>query len=367
MSKLMKVLFLSIDRGGPTLSAYEHRLRMLAAGLQRHGIATETVNLRHPLVRPILALPLNLPFLCSKLKTADFLHCGGDATYVASYVKAFLKGKIIMDVHGDSHSETRVKWEFRRDARAAYWLAQSTIMDFVAYKHSQLFLVVSKPQEERLAQKWHIRHRQIALVRNGVDLTVFHPSSHTRENGRFVVCYAGGFQPWQGLTNLVDAAEMLDAANIRIRIIGFTPRDEPLRKQIAARLGSRAELIDRLPQSQLRAQLSSADILVIPRSPHPAVEVALPTKFAEYAALGKAMIVCDVDETAELVRNNHCGLVSPPSAAGLAATIQSASSLGPDRLSEMGRNGRALAERELAWDVIGRNYASFLMSCAHAA
>jgi glycosyltransferase involved in cell wall biosynthesis len=153
---------------------------------------------------------------------------------------------------------------------------------------------------------------------------------------------------------------MLKVPNVRLRIIGFTPQNQRLRERIAARLGSRAELIDRLPQHQLAAQLSSADILIIPRPRHPAVEVALPTKFAEYAALGKAVIVCDVDETAQLVRDNQCGLVSPPNAVGLAITIAAATVLGPDQLELMGRNARALAEREFTWEVIGRNYAAFL-------
>lgn len=352
----MKVLFLSIDRGGPFLSAYEHRLAKLRSTLQAFGIDTKIVNLRQPLKRPLLALPLNLPFIAERLDDFDFIHCGGNAAYAASFLKPFTSAKIVADVHGDFLDESRMKWEHRHTPSSAFWLVQAKLMDSRAYSAPDFFLVVSKPQASRLVMKEQIEPTKIALVRNGVDLQLFHRHSNGSSHREFVVCYAGGFQPWQGLDALLKAAELLKRPNIRIRIIGFTARDHALRASISERLGSRVELIDRLSQHELVENLSSADILIIPRPPHPAVHVALPTKFSEYAALGKPLIVCDVDETADLIRDNQCGLVSPPDTDGLADTIIAASELSKRELQCMGDNARALAEREFSWEVIGRNY-----------
>ena len=49
------------------------------------------------------------------------------------------------------------------------------------------------------------------------------------------------------------------------------------------------------------------------------------TKFAEYAALGRPILVTDVDETANFVRNYRCGFVSDPHPANLAKTLSEAS------------------------------------------
>jgi len=86
-----------------------------------------------------------------------------------------------------------------------------------------------------------------------------------------------------------------------------------------------------------------------------------PCKFSEYLALGRPIIVCDVDETARLVRQHHCGLVSEPSPAALAETIRAASNFTQVELNQMGQNARRLAEREFSWDDIGRKYADLLI------
>ena len=58
--------------------------------------------------------------------------------------------------------------------------------------------------------------------------------------------------------------------------------------------------------------LSSASILISPRPNHVASRAAFPVKFAEYAALGRPILVNDVDETADFIRKYDCGFVSSP-------------------------------------------------------
>src|SRR5207249_4902570 len=126
-------------------------------------------------------------------------------------------------------------------------------------------------------------------------------------------------------------------------------------------LDGKVEMMNRVTQSELVSQLAAAHALIIPRPLHRAVDVAFPTKFAEYIALGKPVIVCDVDETARLVEQHHCGLVSKPNPAALAETIRAASNMSPAELARMGRNARSLAEQEFSWEHIGRTYAELLV------
>jgi glycosyltransferase involved in cell wall biosynthesis len=174
------------------------------------------------------------------------------------------------------------------------------------------------------------------------------------------VAYAGGFQVWQGIENLIRAGELLADGEVRLKIIGFRPGDAETKERIAARLGTRAELIDRAAREELVLHLASASVLIIPRPRHEAVHAAFPTKFGEYLALGKPVIVCDVDETASLVRKHRCGLVADPDPHSIAEVIAVASRLPREELERMGRNGRLLAEREFSWSQIGRRYAKLL-------
>lgn len=358
----MKVLFLSNEYGiQRSTSAYTHRLEKLRGFIQSLGIQADFLSLREqPVGKPILAQPLNLPVIRQKIAHYDFIHAGGDAAYVAAMLKPFTRARIIRDVHGDTLSEANLKWQTGRNPHTAHMLMQAWITNAVAYRYSDYFMVVCKPLRQRLIDERSIPAERIAIIRNGVDLGLFDDQADGELSRQFTVAYAGGFQAWQGVENLLKAMELLQSDSIYLRMIGFTERQAELKSRILEQLGAKAELINRVSRDELVTYLSSAHILVIPRSRHRAVEAALPTKFAEYLALGKPVIVCDVDETAQLVREHGCGLVCNPNPKSLAETIRLASNLSSVELKRMGQNARCLAEQEFSWEKIGSQYMSML-------
>jgi glycosyltransferase involved in cell wall biosynthesis len=359
----MKVLFLSSDyvSKGWGRSAYLHRLYKLSQALQEQGVQTEFLGLPDlPIARPQLLQPLNFPIMLRKFSGYDFVHAGGYAAYVAVCLKSLIKPRIIYDVHGDILSEAQLQQSASHNNLNTYWVMQARICQKIAYRGSDFFLAVSQPLEERLIREQKVSSQNIGLVRNGVDLQLFNQSSPTHTDSRFVVAYAGGFQCWQGLDNLIDAFEVLRDEKIQLKIIGFSKEQSALRKSILRRLGNSVELADRMSQKELVLNLSTANLLVIPRSRHRAIEVAFPTKFSEYLAMGKPVIVNDVDETANLVRQYSCGLVSEPNPKALAATILAASKLPMGEMMQMGKNGRLLSEKEFSWQVIGKKYFDLL-------
>jgi colanic acid biosynthesis glycosyl transferase WcaI len=357
----MKLLFIS-SGSIHTGNAYNHRLHKLAEGLRRLGAAIDFLYLRdRPFSRPQLAQPLNLPFVRRGLRGYDFIHAGDDATYTAVLWKRFTTAPIIYDVHGDTLSEAWLGWQADRRLRRLFYIFQAFVTTRAASRLSDYALVVSRPLKELLLTKG-VPEQRIFLVRNGVDTELFRPPGDgLAPNEHFTVCYAGRFQCWQDIDALVEAARRLRHEDIKFRLIGFDDKDEPLRRRIAGELGEKAELINRLPQAELAAHLARADVLVIPRQRHPATVVALPTKFAEYAALGRPVIVSDVDETANMVRERGCGLVAVPTADGLVETILTAKSLAPQERRCMGQNGRRLAEEVFSWEVICRDYYNNLL------
>ena len=328
--------------------------------LAEEGVETDFISLReHGIGRPILAQPLAFPFIRRRLAAADFIHAGGNAGYTAGLLRAYPRARIVQDIHGDSVSEAKLKWSERRDAIRGYWVAQALIADAVTYRLGDFFTVVSERLRAKLIEERGISPERIGIVRNGVDLDLFLPRA-TSASADFVIGYAGGFQDWQGIENLVRAGELLEDRSIRLAIIGFGRRDDAFRSQLANRLGDRVDLVDRVPQAELATHLARVNALIIPRPRHAAVEAAFPTKFSEYLAVGKPVIVCDVDETAALVRRHECGLVAQPTPRSIADTITIASRLPAEELDRMGRNARRLAERDFSWREIGRRYAALL-------
>ena len=122
-------------------------------------------------------------------------------------------------------------------------------------------------------------------------------------------------------------------------VIGFRPQDEPVKKRFHEQFGSRVELVDRTDPITMMELLKSVAILIIPRIQHQAIRNAFPTKFAEYAAMGRPIMVNDVDETADFVRKYNCGFVSQPSPEAMAETMENAA-MAP--VQHVGGDGRAI-------------------------
>jgi glycosyltransferase involved in cell wall biosynthesis len=302
------------------------------------------------------------------LQGYDVIHAGNAlAAYPLFFFRKHIAATVVHDMHGHS-SEYRMKLTSERHrSKTAFLYLQSLILEEVTIHRADYHLVVSRPLRQKLLSHGIPAGRTL-LLRNGVDTELFNPASDSN-NSSFTVCYAGDFQAWQGIDMLIEAYRLCRDLDAKFKIIGFRQTADDLRwkEKIQKILQPHVELVDRLPQKELIGHLNGADLLVIPRRRHTATEVAMPTKFAEYIALSKPVIVTDVDETARFVRRHRCGLVSSPTASGLAHTIRRARSLGKERLRDMGCRGRRLAESTFSWEVICRTYFDFLAAMEGAA
>jgi len=345
----LKILFVSRARSSEQ-SSYNHRLLMLYGGLRRLGMEADFLHMGD-LIRPEPAVvsPFRFSRVLSRIQQYDVIHAGTAlAAFPFCVYRRRFKATLIHDMHGHS-SEMLMKLQLeRRKLKSAFLLMQSLLLEEMTIHHSDYHLVVSRPLMGKLLAHG-IPESRALLLRNGVDVQMFKP---------------GDFQVWQGVDLLIEAAQKSPDKDIRFQFIGFRETAEHCKwkEKIHASLGSRAQLTDRVSQQDLTGLLRAADLLVLPRPYHPATAVAMPTKFAEYNALGKAVLVTDVDETASFVRQDNCGLVCRPSASGLAEGIAQARRMGPEKLSDMGQRGRRLAESTFSWEVICRRYHDFLQT-----
>ena len=95
---------------------------------------------------------------------------------------------------------------------------------------------------------------------------------------------------------------------------------------------------------------------MLPRFKSTATEIAAPTKFAEYASMGKPILTTNVGDAAELVRKYHCGyVIDGYDSESLVEGIQTIREIPDSLLSKMGDNSRTLAESEFDWNKIKTN------------
>lgn len=354
----MKGLFLSNQPPNELghANAYGTRLAGLRRGLESLGVQTGLLSLRTLRFRgPHLLFALNARAIARHAQGYDVIHAGdAGATVAAAAASKWHRQLVIFDVHGDELQETQLEWRAQPTPRRAYLVLQAMLLTAMARRLADKLLVVSEPFRQRYQEKG-IPPERIVLVRNGVDTSVFKPAP-SRDNERVRVCYAGGFQAWQAIDVLVDALAQAADDRLHVHLIGFSPQDRSLKAKIATRLGSHATLEDWLPTKDLAERLGQADVLIIPRTQHPSMRGGCPSKFAEYLAMGKPLIVTSVGETAEFVRQYHCGLVCEPTARGLTRAIRQAATWSEPERRVMGRNARQLAETVFDWRAIARDY-----------
>ena len=193
---------------------------------------------------------------------------------------------------------------------------------------------------------------------NGVDLEFFRPMprdalmSFRSELGishdTLLVGYLGRFHRWQGVDALLEAARSFRDPEVEFLVVGG---------QETKREGNMS-FVREVPLQRMPLYYALCDVVVLPRPRHPATEVAAPTKFAEYAAMGKPILLTNVGDAPKLVEKYRCGIVvkdnSPPE---LHKGIAHMKLCAGQTLLEMGLAARRLAENEFDFESTKRTLA----------
>lgn len=265
---------------------------------------------------------------------------------------------LILDMHGGLVEEFLLtnehKWGWRNPSKLLEFLLVR-IIEFVSLSFSSKIICVSNKMIQYLHTKKKIPLEKIVYVTNGVDLDFFKSvdsecaqilKEQLGLKDEFVFGYIGGFAKWQGVENFISAAEKINDKNVAFVIVGG---ERKLKK-------GNLLFIPKVPQSQIPNYYSICDVLVLPRPNHPATEMAAPTKFAEYTAMGKPILTTNVGDACEFTKKYNCGVVIPNNAPEtLINGILQFRNKSKDELKIMSRNSRRLAENEFDWDKVGVN------------
>jgi glycosyltransferase involved in cell wall biosynthesis len=344
-------------------SAYQYRIRKLADLLEEHGVACEFFYTPEtwPL-NTVTSGPIFMPFWLGQLRKYKYIYCG--APIVGQYLylcHTLIPGVITLDMHGDDISQSSQENQIRSGNPSAGPLFLNRLQYSMALRAADYILTQSEWHKSDLTNAG-LKPDRISVIRNGVDLDLFQPLP-LAENPQFTFGYAGEFQTWQGIDDLISGFEMVSDPRIRMLLIGFRKSDQKVKQIFSEKFGNRVELVDRTDRKNMLELLSSASILISPRPNHVASRAAFPVKFAEYAALGRPILVNAVDETADFVKKYDCGFVcATPIPRNMAHTMDMAASSSRDTLIQMGLRSRRMAEENFSWPKVGDAYASLVKS-----
>jgi glycosyltransferase involved in cell wall biosynthesis len=251
--------------------------------------------------------------------------------------------------------------------RSAEWLERRL------YDGAERIVVLSEGAREALVGRG-IPAEKLVLIPNAADLDVFRPdvvddafrAKHGLE-GRFVAVYAGAMGRANGLDQLVGAADALRRwGDDRITIVALGDGGERLRlEERAKELGlDNVLFLPAVPKDELAGIVGAADVTLTVFAPYPVLETNSPNKFFDSLAAGKPVVVNLDGWLRRLVEEHDAGVWVPAgNAEGLAGALSSLAA-NPAKVEAMGRNARALAEREFGRDEMADRLARTLEEVA---
>lgn len=303
----------------------------------------------------IIKSPIILPFKhLKKIKFGDYdiVYGNNTAGPFFSILGKITEIPIVYDMHG-------TPYEYDLNEKPKFEALLNRIMHYVSFKYSNRIICVSKKMLNHFS-KLSSDHNKFIYVTNGVDLEFFKPCNIDRFSElkrlglakKLIFGYIGAFQKHQGINNFIDTVNSLVNKEIGFIIVGGNKFIKEANSVYFPKVN-----IDQVPY-----YYSLCDVLVLPRPVHIATEMAAPTKFAEYAAMGKPILTTDVGDAADFIRQYHNGiLIENNHPKNLKKGIEKFLTLDDNELKQMGKNSRKLAENEFCWKKISKDLKEFLL------
>ena len=241
--------------------------------------------------------------------------------------------RIVFEMHGLTELEMTSR---RRMSRL--W---GKSIDRLGLWSAAAVIVMSHSQKRLLEDRWpwlscrtHVLWAPTAQVPVWQDL----PESRPMKIG-----YLGNAAPWQGLGTVIGAARLLSADPSIVFLLGGVSADHlPLDAPPSVEARS-------VPAAEGGSFLAGCHVLLSTRVGGLVARMQFPQKLADYLAAGRPVVVSDVGDQAEIVRDHDLGAVfRPEDAESLAQAISTLASQDADQLREIGRRAHTFAATVLS-------------------
>jgi glycosyltransferase involved in cell wall biosynthesis len=258
--------------------------------------------------------------------------------------------KFVFDQH-DINPELWIAKYGRRDV--FYWL----LLAFERMTYATAHLVISTNQSYRaIAMGRGKKHPDsVHVVRSAPNCSRFRPvdpDPALREGFDHLLAYVGVMGKQEGIDLLIEAMEVLvrtrGKRNVKLLLAGSGPERPALEAMVSQKgLGDQIQFLGRIPDEQLLALLSTADVCVNPDRVNEMNDKSTMNKIMEYMAVGKPIVQFEMTEGR--VSAGEASLYARPNdpvdlAAKFAELLDN-----PARREAMGQIGRERMETVLDW------------------
>lgn len=179
-----------------------------------------------------------------------------------------------------------------------------------------------------------------------------------REEGYFLIGYAGAHGIANALDSFVEAGEALRGKKIRLILVGPGPeRDRLIRKAKDLGLEGTVEFLPPVGRAQVPELLSQMDALYVGLQRQPLFRFGVsPNKLMDYMMAAKPVLFA-IDAPNDMVAEAGCGVSIPPEdSSAIAKAAETLAALPAEELRAMGLRGREYILRHNEYDVLAREF-----------
>jgi glycosyltransferase involved in cell wall biosynthesis len=283
----------------------------------------------------------------------DVLHaCNPPDTFflLGAFYKLWGK-KFLFDQH-DLSPEVYVS----RFGREGFWYHGLRLLERLTYAASDLVIATNESYKETAIRRGWLAPDDVVVVRSGPETGRFvgmAPDPALKQGKPWMVAYLGVMAPQDGVDYLLRAAALLlerrGARDVFFTLIGSGDSFDDL-VAMTKELGLEdvVRFTGRIPDAEVEAILSTADVCVGPDPKNPLNDVSTMNKILEYMALGKPIVAFDLRET-RYSAGDGALYARPNEEADLADKIEQLLR-DPARRAAMGAYNRERFNNGMAWD-----------------
>jgi len=229
--------------------------------------------------------------------------------------------------------------------------------------------VISPLMQKQICDEYNINKNNVGIWSSGVSLETFNfeaidPISEPHFcNKELIVMYHGVLSQSRGLQEAVKAIKLLESKypDIVFLVLGDGKAKDELESLIKElNLENNVFLHKSVPYDDVPKYIASCDIGILPFPNLNWWRVSSPLKLMEYLAMGKSVIVTDIEAHREALNNSPGGIfIKSHQPEEIAKGIEKAYHL-RNKLRKMGRMGRERVIHKYTWEKQAENLINFL-------
>jgi glycosyltransferase involved in cell wall biosynthesis len=264
----------------------------------------------------------------------------------------------VLEINADLLEQRKFKGVPERGLRRlfAVWATR------ICFNAAAKIICISSGLKDHLKSTWNIEESKLIVLPCAADVEAFGQIQNSESVRRGlgltnepIVIWVGGFYPWHDLDLLLDSFTLVlqSHPNARLVLVG----DGQTRGSIAHKVqknGLQQSVImtGAIAHADVPEMLSIADIAVVPSAPISASRggTGTPLKLFEYMAAGKAIIATALNESAEVIRDGHTGLLVEAGNVNDFAQAMLTLINDPMERDRLGQNARRQAVETYSWE-----------------